>query len=67
MLTTAKTVCSVCDHGCECPAGWRAGSRIAENTDRQRLPVCYKCGEPTCRKCSRIVNRRRICNRCRKA
>jgi hypothetical protein len=58
--------CSVCDEGCEAPAGYQVGAGIIPGEGSADY-CCDACGEPVCGACSRLVKgsrKKRICNNC---
>jgi formylmethanofuran dehydrogenase subunit E len=56
--------CHVADDRCAAPAGIRVGNGIWHGDKKTKLE-CHRCGLPVCRKCSSIVDGKRICNDCR--
>lgn len=62
----AKESCKIADGRCEQPANLGLDGRL------RRLPICYRCGEAVCRRCSllcayrirRRVVRARLCADC---
>jgi hypothetical protein len=56
--------CSVCDYGCEAPAGYAAGDGVIHGTDAAEYS-CYECGEPVCGNCSVETEDGRVCKTCK--
>jgi len=63
-------VCTVSGAECEAPAGYGigGGGGYAEG-DKATRATCHACGEPVCKKCSRLrtwrgKKRRRVCQTC---
>ena len=58
--------CSVCDDGCEAPAGWQVGNGVIPGDGSAEF-CCCECSDPVCGNCSRPAKGKRgkrICNNC---
>jgi hypothetical protein len=56
--------CSICDDGCEAPAGHLIGGAIVDSGKTTSLH-CDSCGQPVCASCSKVAHGEgRICNDC---
>lgn len=55
--------CSVCDEGCEAPAGHLYGGVIVDGTEFADF-TCCECWEPVCGSCSESQGGERVCDSC---
>lgn len=68
MAARTRRTCVVSEGECEAPAGWGISGLGSADGYTSTKTTCYVCGQPACKKCSRIVawygKRVRACINC---